>query len=177
MLDRALDAGVPAGWVTADAVYGADRGLRGWLEARQLPYVLAVKRTEPLTCGPVRRCRQPGWSSASRRRAGCASAPARAPRAAAGMGGPACRWTVPARQTGGSGGCWPAAAFAPGKLAYDVCAGLTGLPLVALVQVAGCRWRVEMVFSQVARADAGRRVRLAAHSGSPPRRQSRPPGR
>jgi SRSO17 transposase len=48
MLQRALDAEVPAGWVTADEVYGADRGLRGWLEARQLPYVLAVKRTEPL---------------------------------------------------------------------------------------------------------------------------------
>ena len=49
MLDRVLEAGVPAGWVTAEEVYGADRGLRGWLEARQLAYVLAVKRTEPLT--------------------------------------------------------------------------------------------------------------------------------
>jgi hypothetical protein len=78
MLQRALDAEVPAGWVTADEVYGADRGLCGWLEARQLPYVLAVKRTEPLTLPSIRRCRQPGWSSASRRRAGCASAPARA---------------------------------------------------------------------------------------------------
>jgi SRSO17 transposase len=28
MLDRALEAGVLAGWVTADEVYGADRGLR-----------------------------------------------------------------------------------------------------------------------------------------------------
>jgi SRSO17 transposase len=37
VLDRALEAGVPAGWVTADEVDGADRGLRGWLEARQLP--------------------------------------------------------------------------------------------------------------------------------------------
>jgi SRSO17 transposase len=37
MLQRALDAGVPAGWVTADAVYGTSPALRGWLEARQLP--------------------------------------------------------------------------------------------------------------------------------------------
>jgi hypothetical protein len=106
VLDRALEAGVPAGWVTADAVYGADRGLRGWLEARQLPYVLAVKRTEPLplpsgppvlaarlvqrippACWP-RRCRPGG------------------PRAAAGTPGATCRWPAPARPPGGSGGCW-----------------------------------------------------------------------
>jgi hypothetical protein len=48
MLERALDAGVPAGWVTADEVYGNSPTLRGWLEGRQLPYVLAVKATEPL---------------------------------------------------------------------------------------------------------------------------------
>jgi DDE superfamily endonuclease len=48
MLERALDAGVPAGWVTADEVYGGSPALRGWLETRQLPYVLAVKCTEPL---------------------------------------------------------------------------------------------------------------------------------
>src|SRR4029434_5012666 len=48
MLERALDASVTAGWVTADEVYGGDPALRGWLEAQQLPYVLAVKRTEPL---------------------------------------------------------------------------------------------------------------------------------
>src|SRR5215213_580709 len=51
MLDRALEAGVPAGWVTADEVYGGDPALRGWLETRQLPYVLAVKCTEPLPPG------------------------------------------------------------------------------------------------------------------------------
>jgi SRSO17 transposase len=54
MLQRALDAGVPAGWVTADEVDGGSPALRGWLEGRQLPYVLAVKCTEPLPppCGP-----------------------------------------------------------------------------------------------------------------------------
>jgi len=48
-LERALDAGVPAGWVTADEVYGGSAALRGWLETRQLPYVLAVRCTEPLS--------------------------------------------------------------------------------------------------------------------------------
>jgi hypothetical protein len=34
MLARALDAGVPAAWVTGDEVYGADPGLRAELEVR-----------------------------------------------------------------------------------------------------------------------------------------------
>jgi SRSO17 transposase len=42
MLARALDAGVPAAWVTGDEVYGADSGLRAELEARGIGYVLAV---------------------------------------------------------------------------------------------------------------------------------------
>jgi SRSO17 transposase len=48
MLARALDAGVPAGWVTADEVYGGDARLRAWLEDHDLAYVLAVKATQPL---------------------------------------------------------------------------------------------------------------------------------
>ena len=42
MLTRALDAGVPAGWVAADEVYGQHSGLRLALEERGMPYVLAV---------------------------------------------------------------------------------------------------------------------------------------
>jgi SRSO17 transposase len=42
MLARALDAGVPGGWVTGDEVYGANPGLRAELEARGIGYVLAV---------------------------------------------------------------------------------------------------------------------------------------
>jgi SRSO17 transposase len=48
MLARALDAGVPAGWVTADEVYGGSPALRGWLEGRGVWQVLAVKCTELL---------------------------------------------------------------------------------------------------------------------------------
>jgi SRSO17 transposase len=48
MLERALDAGVPAGWVTADEVYGGDARLRAFMEQRDLAYVLAVKATQPL---------------------------------------------------------------------------------------------------------------------------------
>jgi len=48
MLKRALEAGVPCGWVTGDEVYGGDRRLRVWLESREQPFVLAVARDEPL---------------------------------------------------------------------------------------------------------------------------------
>jgi SRSO17 transposase len=48
MLERAVDGQVPAGWVTADEVYGGDARLRAFLEQRDLAYVLAVKATQPL---------------------------------------------------------------------------------------------------------------------------------
>ena len=38
MIARALDAGVPARWVAADEVYGADPGLRADLEDRRVGY-------------------------------------------------------------------------------------------------------------------------------------------
>jgi SRSO17 transposase len=43
MVARALDAGVPCGWVLGDAVYGADRRLRVMLEGRGQPYLLGVR--------------------------------------------------------------------------------------------------------------------------------------
>src|SRR5918992_1607874 len=48
MLERALDASVPAGWVTGDTIYGSDRRLRMFLEGRGQPFVLAVRSAEPL---------------------------------------------------------------------------------------------------------------------------------
>ena len=53
MLDRALDAGVPAAWATADEFYGGDRGLRRDLQARALGYVLAVAKSHRVNVGPV----------------------------------------------------------------------------------------------------------------------------
>ena len=51
MLERALEAGVPAAWVTADEVYGQDPALRGWLEGRRMAHVLAIKSSELLAVG------------------------------------------------------------------------------------------------------------------------------
>ena len=43
MLERAVTAGLPAGWVTADTIYGGDRRLRIWLEEQAIAYVLAAR--------------------------------------------------------------------------------------------------------------------------------------
>ena len=46
---RAIDAGVPFGWFTADEVYGQAKYLHAWLEDRDVSYVLAIKRNDTLT--------------------------------------------------------------------------------------------------------------------------------
>ena len=46
MLQRAFDTGIPAAWVTGDSVYGDNRSLRLWLEARAHAYVMAVSGKE-----------------------------------------------------------------------------------------------------------------------------------
>lgn len=48
MLERAFDAGVRAGWVTGDTIYGSARRLRMFLEERGVPFVLGVKSDESL---------------------------------------------------------------------------------------------------------------------------------
>ena len=54
MVLRALDAGVPGGWVTGDTIYGGDRTLRFELEQRGQPFVLAVPSNQPLwRAGPT----------------------------------------------------------------------------------------------------------------------------
>lgn len=50
MLDRALQAGVPAGWVVADSFYGRSHAFRRWLEERRQPYVLQVPKTNAVWC-------------------------------------------------------------------------------------------------------------------------------
>ena len=73
MLERALESGVPFGWVTGDEVYGNDRRLRLWLERRDVPHVLAKRSNEKLWAETERGWRQvradrlapgveePGW--------------------------------------------------------------------------------------------------------------------
>ena len=48
MLSRAIAAGVPFAWFTADEVYGQAKYLHAWLEDQDVSYVLAIKRNDTL---------------------------------------------------------------------------------------------------------------------------------
>lgn len=48
MLGRALDAGVPASFVTADEAYGQDYEFRSWCEQRRIGHVVAVPRSQTI---------------------------------------------------------------------------------------------------------------------------------
>lgn len=146
MLERALEAGVPAAWVTADEVYGGDRSLRLWLEAQQQSFVLAVKRNEPLWVGTERGPRQ-------------------VPAAEIAAGVEPAAWTCLSAGDGAKGPRlydWARVAIRPlhepgwehwllvrrsltdpEELAYYVCFASAGTPLEELVRVAGTRWAIE----------------------------------
>jgi SRSO17 transposase len=152
MLERALDARVPAGWVTADEVYGGDARLRAFLEQQDLAYVLAVKATQPL------------WAQGEQgpaelpTRELLARLPARAwRRLSAGDGAKGPRVYDWARVTLVRPG-WPGRGFwllarrsidDPKELAFYACFGPARTTPAELVRVAGVRWAVEMVFPQL----------------------------
>jgi SRSO17 transposase len=148
MLERALDAGVPAAWVTGDEVYGADPGLRGELEGRGVGYVLAVARHHPVRFG----------GTTHRADALLAKVPARAWQCvSAGKGAKGHRlydWAflrldhngpAPADQAGRH---WLMVRRnrATGELAFYRCFTPHPTPLAVLVRVAGRRWTVEERF-------------------------------
>jgi SRSO17 transposase len=45
MIERALESGMPFGWVAADEAYGQNTALREWLEEYHVSYVLAVPKS------------------------------------------------------------------------------------------------------------------------------------
>jgi len=61
MLQRAVEAAVPAAWVTGDSVYGGHCGLRNWLEAQPLAYVLTVSPKDTLINSGIPSGSVPGW--------------------------------------------------------------------------------------------------------------------
>jgi SRSO17 transposase len=156
MLERAVEAGVPAGWVTADEVYGGDARLRAFLEQRDLAYVLAVKATQPLWAA------SPQGPAEVPARQLVAALPARAwHRLSAGDGAKGPRvydWARVALVRPG----WPGRGFwllvrrrlSDGELAFYACFGPARTTLAELVRVAGSRWAVEECF-QAAKDQVG----------------------
>ena len=148
MLCRALDARVPASWVTGDEVYGASSRLRGELETRQIGYVLAVARHHRVRFG----------GAAHRVDELLAKVPARAWQCvSAGAGAKGQRlydWAfmrldhdgpAPADQAGRH---WLLVRRnrTTGELAFYRCYTPRPVPLAVLARVAGRRWTVEERF-------------------------------
>jgi len=149
MLGRALDAGVPAAWVTADEAYGKDGRFRDWLEQRRAAYVVAVASNQAV----------PGSSWTSRADVLAAHAPDQAwKRRSCGNGSKGPRvydWaaaTLPEDGTEPPG--WSRYLLArrsltrnakgERELAYYLCAAPAGTADEELIRVAGSRWAVEV---------------------------------
>jgi SRSO17 transposase len=148
MLTRALDAEVPAAWVTGDEVYGADPRLRAELEVRGVGYVLAV------ACGH----RVAFGGTSHRADSLLKQIPARAwQQVSAGKGAKGHRyydWAFlrldhhsPAPE-GQAGKHWLMIRRhrKTGELAFYRCFTPRPTPLALLVRVAGRRWAVEEAF-------------------------------
>jgi SRSO17 transposase len=155
MITRALDAGVPAAWVTADEAYGGDQALRKDLQTRGIGYVLAVAKSHHVvlaTAGDVR--------------ADTVVAdllPSRAwQRLSAGAGAKGERdydWAwiaivAPVREEPGQHALLVRRRISDGELAYYRCFSAQPVTLAALVRVAGIRWMVEECF-QAGKGETG----------------------
>jgi SRSO17 transposase len=147
MIARAIEASLPAGWVTADEVYGIDPDLRAQLETLGLGYVLGIgcnrrvtihgaqggvrMRVDQIATGLAEHC----WTRYS------AGAGAKGPRfyewafvALHPDDGPGHRWLLIRRHP------------EHGELAYYRCYSPHPVALTELVRVAGTRWRIEESF-------------------------------
>src|SRR4029077_12814624 len=49
MIARALAAGVPFAWFTADETYGQAKWLQAWLEGQDVSYVMAIRCSDTVT--------------------------------------------------------------------------------------------------------------------------------
>jgi SRSO17 transposase len=142
MICNALDAGMRAGWVTGDEVYGADPELRAELRERGVGYVLAVAAIRHVQLTPWLRMRvdlaaaglpRDAWH---RRSAGPGS-----------KGEREYQWAWVHDHTPGPGQySLLVRRGSDGELAYYYCWSPRPVPLSTLVRVAAARWQVEESF-------------------------------
>jgi len=145
MIIRAVEAGVPAGWVAGDEVYGADPNLRAAVRGQGLGYALQVSanRRVPTHAGPIRvdelarTVPDTAWQHYS---------------AGPGSKGPRCyawAWIALLPEDSGDSGQHHLLIRrndTTGELAYLRCYSPRPVPLSTLVRVAGQRWRIEESF-------------------------------
>jgi len=153
MVERAVTAGVPARWVTADAVYGSDYHFRKSLEDLGLGYVVGV-RSDFAVCSGLRQVRarrllgevpSDGWHRLS-----CGD----------GSKGPRLydwallRTNAPEPDTHARWLLIRRGVSDPADVAYFACGGPPGTTLQELVRVAGARWAIEECF-ELGKGDCG----------------------
>ncbi|HYV81624.1 MAG TPA: transposase, partial [Streptosporangiaceae bacterium] len=150
---RAIKAGVPFAWFTADEAYGQAKWLQAWLEDHDISYVMAI------------RCRDTVTTGAGEQRADvliAALSPQCWQRISAGAGAHGRRehrWArIPVRSRWRRGrGHWLLARRSlsdPAEIAYYACYGPRRSSTADLAWVAGSRWHIEECFQQ-AKNEAG----------------------
>jgi SRSO17 transposase len=153
MIERALAAGVPARWVTADSIYGSDYAFRSAQEERGLGYVVGVRTDFPVRIG-LRQYRAKallaGVPAGAWHRVSCAPG-SKGPRlydwAVTMTNSPEpqkyARWLLIRRSVSD-----------PTEVAYFACGGPPEATLEDLVRIAGARWSIEECF-ELAKGDCG----------------------
>jgi SRSO17 transposase len=147
MIGRAIEAGVPFAWFTADEAYGQAKWLHAWLEEQGVSYVMAIRRSDTLT------------TADGERRADALIA-ALSPRswqkisAGAGAHGPReYGWARVAVRPGWERGRghWLLARRSladPQEISYYACSGPRRSTTADLAWAAGSRWHIEECFQQ-----------------------------
>ena len=157
MLERALESGVPFGWVTGDTKSTATTATcgGGW-SGETFPTCWPSGATS--SCGQRRtrdgdRCGRTGWRLGWRNPAGCGAARATAPRDPGYKGPWVYDWARvelrPLKEPGQ--GYWRRVRRSiakPGELAYYVCFGPVDTTLEEPVRVAGTRWTIAECFEE-----------------------------
>jgi SRSO17 transposase len=147
MISRAIAAGVPFAWFTADEAYGQAKWLQAWLEEQDVSYVMAIRRSDTFTM------------PAGEQRADdlIAAVPARAWQkisAGAGAHGPReYHWARVSVRPGGKRGRsrWLLARrslTSPDEISYYACYGPRRSSTADLAWTAGSRWHIEECFQQ-----------------------------
>lgn len=154
LLERAVDAGIPFGWVTADEAYGQVGRFRRWTEERGIAHVVAVPKSQMVITMDL------GQARAHRLTAGLGEDAWH--RLSCGDGARGRRlydWAAadirPLREPGK--GHWLLARrniSDPEDLAYYICFADVKTTVEELVRVAGSRWAIEECF-QAAKNETG----------------------